>query len=148
MAAQEDDQRGPPPLSLGDARLLHDLAERPWAWRLALFLRTLAVVELGKGLLHWSLLVAAGGAAEPLVDRTTAWFVATVFFAVADPVAAVGLWVGAPWGVAIWLIAALGQLAFAMAGGPTAGGWTVIAAVLAAMAAYLALSIKARAEAR
>ncbi|RXF74751.1 DUF6163 family protein [Hansschlegelia zhihuaiae] len=148
MAAQEDDQQGAPPLSLGDARLLHDLAERPWAWRLALFLRTLAVVELAKGLLHWGLLVGAGGAAEPLVGKTAAWFVATVFFAIADPVAAVGLWIGAPWGVAIWLIAALGQFAFTAAGGPTPGGWAVIAALLAAMALYVTLSIKARAEAR
>ena len=71
-----------------------------------------------------------------------------MFFAVADPVAGVGLWVGAAWGVAIWLIAAVGQLAVVALGVEGLGGWPAAAAVLAAMVAYVALSVMARREQR
>jgi hypothetical protein len=147
MATADDDRSDPPPLTLGDARLGADRADRPWNWRLAIFLRALAAVELARGLLHWALLVGAGGSAEPLAGLAPGWFLATMFFAVADPVAAVGLWVGAPWGVAIWLIAAVGQIVASAAGGPGAFGWAVIVATVAAMAAYVVLSMKARNEA-
>lgn len=144
--AADDDHAGPPPLSMRDSTFHGDRSARPWTWRLAVFLRALAVIELGKGLAYWALLIGAGGAAEPLAGAPTAWFVATVFFAVADPVAAVGLWVGAAWGVAIWLIAALAQLAVIGIAGPTAGGWAVVAVTVAAMTAYVAFSAKARLE--
>jgi hypothetical protein len=35
--------------------------------------------------------------------HTVAWRTATVFFAVIDLVAAVGLWLAAPWGAVVWL---------------------------------------------
>ena len=37
----------------------------------------------------------------------TQWQTATVFFAVIDLVAAVGLWLAAPWGAVVWLTAAV-----------------------------------------
>ena len=37
--------------------------------------------------------------------RTVAWQSATVFFAVIDLVAAVGLWLAAAWGAVVWLTA-------------------------------------------
>jgi hypothetical protein len=43
------------------------------------------------------------GAGAGFEARSSAWQIATVFFAVIDLVAAVGLWLGAPWGVIIWL---------------------------------------------
>jgi hypothetical protein len=148
MAAADDDRFGPPPLTLGEARLFKDRADRPWSWRLAVLLRALAAVELVKGLVFWTMLITAGGTAEPLSNKTTGWLVSTIFLAVADPVAAVGLWLGAPWGVAIWLIAAVAQFAAVWAGGPKALGLAVIVVMLAAMAAYVVLSAKARAELR
>lgn len=146
MAGAQDDDFGPPPLSLRESRLGVNRELKPWTWRLAVFLRVLAAVELIKGLVYWIVLVGAGGPAEPLVGRSAGWFVSTIFFAVSDPVAAVGLWVGAGWGVAIWLIAAVGQLAVIAFGGHVAGGWAIVAATLLAMSAYAALSLKARAE--
>ena len=58
----------------------------------------------------------------------------------------VGLWVGAPWGVAVWLIAAAAQIAASALGGPTAFGWFAISGAVAAVTAYAALSMKARRE--
>lgn len=146
MATADEDDRGEAPLTIGEGRFSGDRLARPWTWRRSLFLRALAAVELVKGLAHWAALLGAGGAADPTAGRPAGWFLAQGFFAVADPVAAVGLWVGATWGVAIWLIAALGQLAVSALDGPTAIGLLVIAAVVIAMAAYAVLSAKARRE--
>ncbi|PZQ18073.1 MAG: hypothetical protein DI565_05025 [Ancylobacter novellus] len=144
----EDDRSDPPPLSARDQRLAADRATRPWSWRLGLFLRALSVFEIAKGLVHWGLLIGSGGDAEPLASASPSWFLATVFFAVADPVAGVGLWVGAAWGVAIWLIAALGQLAAVALGRDGGIGLAVAAVTVLAMIAYVALSAMARREAR
>ena len=147
MAAPDDDDWGPPPLSVRDSRFSAGRTTRPWSWRLGMFLRAMAAIELLKGLAQWAVLIATGGAAEPLAGQSSAWLATTAVFAVADPVAAVGLWVGAPWGVAIWLIAAIGQIAASALGGPSAAGWFAIAATLTAMTLYVLLSVKARREA-
>ena len=79
-------------------------ASGSWAEYLVLFLRIMAVVSLGKGLYHWAQL--CGIAAPPaggFESHTLAWRTATVFFAVIDLVAAVGLWLAAPWGAVVWL---------------------------------------------
>ena len=70
-----------------------------WATYLVLFLRIMAAVSLVKGLYHWA---AVCGIAAPLdagfEAHTVAWRVATVFFAVIDLVAAVGLWLASALG--------------------------------------------------
>jgi hypothetical protein len=75
-----------------------------WAEYLVLFLRIMAAVSLVKGLYHWA---AVCGIAAPsdggFEAHTVAWQTATVFFAVIDLVAAVGLWLAAPWGAVVWL---------------------------------------------
>jgi hypothetical protein len=83
-----------------------------WTWRLILFLRLMAVVSLIKGLYHWSRV--CGIAVEPnegFEYQSIAWQTATVFFAVIDLVAAVGLWLAAAWGAVIWLTAVASMLA-------------------------------------
>jgi hypothetical protein len=75
-----------------------------WAGWLILFLRAVAVLLLAKGLYHWAVIcgfgTAPGGGFEA---KSSPWQMATVFFAIIDLVAAVGLWLGASWGVIIWL---------------------------------------------
>src|SRR5262249_21013342 len=67
-----------------------------WTRRLVLYLRIVAGLSLLKGLYHWAGIAGigdppgAGFEANPLP-----WQAATVFFAVIDLVAAVGLWLGA-----------------------------------------------------
>lgn len=146
MASEQDDRPGPPPLSLSDARFSADREARPWSWRLGAFMRAVAAFELLKGLVHWGLLIGAGGAVEPLAGKSTAWFMTKTFFAVADPVAAVGLWVGAAWGVAIWLIAALGQIVIAGVYGGGLAAVSLLVASVALMCAYAWLSLMAARE--
>jgi Family of unknown function (DUF6163) len=75
-----------------------------WAEYLVLFLRVMAAVSLVKGLYHWAQVCGIGAPANGGFEaHTVAWETATVFFAVIDLVAAVGLWLAAAWGAVVWL---------------------------------------------
>ena len=83
-----------------------------WTRRLVLFLRVMAGVSILKGLYHWSRV--CGIAVDPedaFQYHSIAWQEATVFFAVIDLVAAVGLWLAAAWGAVIWLTSIASMLA-------------------------------------
>jgi hypothetical protein len=75
-----------------------------WTEYLVLFLRIMAGVSLCKGLYHWTQICSIGAApGDGFEAQAMAWQSATVFFAVIDLVAAVGLWLAAAWGAVIWL---------------------------------------------
>ena len=75
-----------------------------WTEYLVLFLRVMAAVSLVKGLYHWSQICSIGAAPDQAFEmQSMAWRSVTVFFAVIDLVAAVGLWLAAPWGAVVWL---------------------------------------------
>ena len=76
-----------------------------WAECLVLFLRIMAGVSLVKGLYHWAQVCGIGAPPDGFESHTVAWQTATVFFAVIDLVAAVGLWLAAAWGAVVWLTA-------------------------------------------
>jgi hypothetical protein len=77
-----------------------------WADYLVLFLRIMAIVSLIKGLYHWGQVCGIAAPADGGFEaHTVAWQTATVFFAVIDLVAAVGLWLAAAWGAVVWLTA-------------------------------------------
>jgi Family of unknown function (DUF6163) len=77
-----------------------------WAEYLVLFLRIMAAVSLVKGLYHWAQVCGIGAPADgEFESHPVAWQTATVFFAVIDLVAAVGLWLAAAWGAVVWLTA-------------------------------------------
>jgi Family of unknown function (DUF6163) len=85
---------------MSDQTALHDpQTERratPWTRRLVLFLRIMAMISLAKGIYHWSLVLGIGdGSGSTFEQATMPWQAATVFFAVIDLVAAVGLWLTA-----------------------------------------------------
>jgi hypothetical protein len=83
-----------------------------WTWRLVVFLRIMAAVSMLKGLYHWSRVCGIGvGERELFAYQSIAWQVATVFFAVIDLVAAVGLWLATAWGAVIWLMSVASILA-------------------------------------
>src|ERR1700685_915259 len=76
-----------------------------WSTRLVLFMRIMAVLSLIKGVYHWTQICGIGVGAGDFEMRSVAWQTATVFFAVIDLVAAVGLWLAAAWGAVGWLAA-------------------------------------------
>lgn len=74
---------------------------------LVVFMRILAVLWIAQGLWQWGALLLSP---EPVLDNGHATQgAAVVVFAVLDPIAAVGLWLAAPWGGALWLLSALAQ---------------------------------------
>ena len=75
-----------------------------WTRRMVLFLRVMAGVSMFKGLYHWAQVCGIGAGPNDLFEtHSVAWQTATIFFAVIDLVAAVGLWLAAAWGAVIWL---------------------------------------------
>ena len=84
-------------------------ASRPpevWGARLVVFMRSVAVLWMLQGLLHWKVILAPDRI--PIDALPDALAAAIVFFAVMDLLAAVGLWLAAAWGGVLWLFAACG----------------------------------------
>lgn len=75
-----------------------------WTLRLILFLRVMAGMSMIKGLFHWSALLGiTAGSQGGFETHSVSWQSATIFFAVLDLIAAVGLWLAATWGAVVWL---------------------------------------------
>jgi hypothetical protein len=82
-----------------------------FSFALVVFMRVTAAVWILQGLLQWSAVLTTGaGGLSPFTELTPAAMVAAVFFAVVDFIAAVGLWLAAPWGGVIWLVAVGAQI--------------------------------------
>ena len=114
-----------------------------WAERLVLFLRIMAGLSMMKGLYHWA--VVCGIDAPTSVGFEgygTPYQSATVFFAVIDLVAAVGLWLAAPWGAVVWLTSLISMIAVEMLFSQSYGGrlW-VVALELSLLVSYLWLAL-------
>ena len=82
-----------------------------WTDRLVLFLRVMAALSMLKGLYHWSRVCGIFVSDDLFEYHSVAWQTGTVFFAVIDLVAAIGLWLAAPWGAVIWLMSVASMLA-------------------------------------
>jgi hypothetical protein len=83
-----------------------------WTDYLVLFLRLMAGVSLVKGLYHWGQVCGIGAVpGQGFESHTIAWQAITVFFAVLDLVAAVGLWLAAAWGAVLWLASVVSMAA-------------------------------------
>jgi uncharacterized membrane protein (DUF2068 family) len=108
----------------------------------------MATISMLKGLYHWAQVCGIGiGDNQAFEYRSIAWQTATVFFAVIDLVAAVGLWLAAAWGAVIWLTAVASMLAveifFPQVFG---GGWVTGALEGTLLALYLWLALKSAQE--
>ncbi len=119
-----------------------------WTQRLVLFLRLMAAVSFVKGLYHWSRITGIGVSdADTFVLHSIAWQTATVFFAVIDLVAAVGLWLAAAWGAVIWLTAVASMLAVEIFFPRVFDGGMLTAVVeVALLAVYLWFALKSAQE--
>jgi Family of unknown function (DUF6163) len=118
-----------------------------WSERLVLFLRVMAVVSMLKGLYHWAAVCGFIGEAGGFEAHVQSWQATTVFFSVIDLVAAVGLWLVAPWGAVVWLTSAVStaviDVFFHQVFGPQN---LVVGLEAAAIASYLFLAIQAARE--
>src|SRR6201982_3337217 len=115
--------------------------ENAWTRRLVLFLRIMAILSILKGLYHWAQVTGfIGGEEEAFENQPMAWQAATVYFAVIELVAAVGLWLATPWGAVVWLTTVVSMAVIELMFPAIYGGSIAIVAVEALMlAAYLAV---------
>jgi hypothetical protein len=119
-----------------------------WTRRLVLFLRVMAVISILKGLYHWAQVTGfIGGEEEAFENQSMAWQAATVYFAVIELVAAVGLWLATPWGAVVWLTTVVSMAVIElMFPGIYGGSLTVVAIEAVMLGAYLALAWMAARE--
>jgi hypothetical protein len=119
-----------------------------WSHRLVLFLRVMAGLSLFKGLYHWAIICGIGAPSPSGFDAyPTPYQVATVFFAIIDPVAGVGLWLAAPWGAVVWLTSVISMAAVEMLFPQIYGGNVWVSAMeILLLAVYLALALMAARE--
>jgi len=121
--------------------------EAHWTGRLLIFLRVMAVLSMAKGLYHWSIVCGLGGPPEGFEYQPTPWQTATVYFAVIDLVAAVGLWLAAAWGAVVWLTACVSMAAVEVFFPQVYGGrLLVVAAEAVLLFSYLFLAIQSARE--
>jgi len=119
-----------------------------WARRLVLFLRVMAFASLLKGLYHWSQVLGIGdGNGSTFEQASMPWQAATIFFAVIDLVAAVGIWLAAAWGGVVWLTATISMAAIELFFPQVYGGrlWVAIPEFLVILI-YIALALMAGRE--
>ena len=119
-----------------------------WTRRLVVFLRVMAAISMLKGLYHWARVCGIGiEETQTFEYHSIAWQIATVFFAVIDLVAAVGLWLAAAWGAVIWLTSVASMLTveifFPQVFG---GGWLTGALEGGLLVIYLWLALKSAQE--
>jgi Family of unknown function (DUF6163) len=122
--------------------------ENAWTRRLVFFLRIMAVVSIAKGLYHWAQVTGfIGGEEEAFENQSMAWQTATVYFAVIELVAAVGLWLATPWGAVVWLTTVVSMAVIELMFPAIYGGSLMVVGFEALMlAAYLALAWMAARE--
>ncbi len=119
-----------------------DAEEARWSLTLTIFLRLVSLLWIVEGLEQWRRVLAPAGG--NFLDLSAATVAAIVFFAVLDLVAAVGLWLVAPWGGVVWLLTVLAQLYVAtIKPGFFLGGGALKLLDGALIAAYLFLSWRA-----
>lgn len=115
-----------------------------WGTALLWYVRTLAWVWVGKGLFNWAIIVGAFPGLGDFTAMALPLQATIVTFACFDLLAAVGLWLAAPWGGAIWLLCAVVEAVSPFLG-PRAAAIGYFGALLnvALMAGYFLLSWQA-----
>jgi hypothetical protein len=106
-ARKEFDPEGWGAIKVG-ARPGPEAEEARRLFALTLFVRVVALLWILQALEQWRRIIAP--ATGSFADLSPSMMTATIFFAVLDPAAAVGLWLLAPWGGVVWLLTLIAQL--------------------------------------
>ena len=142
-------------INIGDPEMLEpvhagesETERRKWSSWLVLFLRAMAMISLVKGLYHWGIICGINAPFPSGFDSySTSYQVSTVFFAVIDLVAGVGLWLAAPWGAVLWLTAVISMAAVEILFPQIYGGsMLVIVVELMMLGLYVWLALMAARE--
>ena len=123
------------------------LARVRWNKALVWYMRTLSWVWVAKGLFNWAIILGVFPGARDFAIMTLPLQATIIAFACLDLLAAVGLWLAAPWGGAIWLLCAVVEAASPFMV-PRAASIGLFAALLniVLIVGYFALSLRAMRE--
>jgi hypothetical protein len=135
-----NDDRGYDAIQVGERAKEAD--ETRWGMLLVLFMRIVGVLWVYQGLVQWHVILSAEQSIFDVLPVQTT--VAIVFFAVLDLLAAVGMWLAAPWGGVLWLLTAVAQAFIAiLLPNFFAGGSIVIGLDCVLLVLYFVLTFKA-----
>jgi hypothetical protein len=99
------------PATPQDGDLLAAISGLGWGTALIWYMRTLAWVWVAKGLFDWAIILGAFPSLGQFTTMALPLQATIVAFASLDLLAAIGLWLAAPWGGAIWLLCAVVEAA-------------------------------------
>jgi len=91
--------------------LMSAVSRLGWGTVLIWYMRTLAWVWVAKGLLNWAIILGALPMLGQFATMALPLQATIVAFACLDLLAAIGLWLAAAWGGAIWLLCAVVEAA-------------------------------------
>lgn len=119
-----------------------------WQSRVILYLRCLAGFLMVKTVYSWTLVCGVwDGDGSRFEMLSVAAKSAVIWAAIMNPVAAVGLWLGASWGVVLWLVTAMVQILINASAPEGVGRLMIVAAVETVLVAvYAFLTYKAARE--
>lgn len=107
-----------------------------WQRRVLLYLRVLAAFMLVKTVYSWTLICGVwDGETSRFEMLSLAAQSAVIWAAIMNPVAAVGLWLGAAWGVVLWLVTTIVQIMINASAPEGVGSLMIVAMVEAALVA-------------
>ena len=130
-----------------DGSIMLNFRDMGWTGRLAVYLRAMACVSMLKGLYHWAAVCGIIGEEGGFEAHAQSWQATTVYFAIIDLVAAVGLWLMGPWGAVVWLTSTVSMIVVQVFFDQVYGtDIMVIGAGGAAIVAYLVLAALAARE--
>jgi hypothetical protein len=84
-----------------------------WNLMLVWFMRLMALLWIFKGLMAWSVIIGVMPTQPSFENRLTGFQATTIYFAIIDLVAAIGLWLTSTWGGVLWLLAIVSHLILA-----------------------------------
>ncbi len=119
-----------------------------WQSRVILYLRCLAGFLMVKTVYSWTLICGVwDGDMSRFEMISLAAKSAVIWAAIMNPVAAVGLWLGASWGVVLWLVTAMVQILINASAPEGVGRLMIVAAIETVLVAiYAFLTYKAARE--
>jgi hypothetical protein len=134
--------RGADPLASEVIRLGGDEGRRDrtnWGFLLVVFMRVVSGLWVLRGLLHWQTILSSD--LTPFEALPPVVAACVVFFAVADLIAAVGLWLASAWGGVLWLFAVSANIIVTMVAPEFhAGGRSLLAIDVGLIVAYFVLT--------
>ena len=135
-------------MTLREKRPAVELDSKRYLKTLDTYGRVLAIILMLFGLRQWAVIVGvAASPGGPFETMSVAWQLATMYLAVADLVASVGMWMRVAWGNVLWICAALSEIAFhTFFIGTFGSDYTVVGFHLFAIGGFATLLLLARKE--